>query len=201
MGMGKHASTTRKGTPTNSIWKTMRKAIISLMIVFIFGQLPAAAQNRNEDHPGYVDFSELDTVFGDEPVIEINIHGALLRLVAEASALDDPELADLLRRVRGVYVRGFELRREDLDGVRRYRDIMSSELERDHWDTFVRVRERNEDVNFYVRFLDDEIVGIVIISVDMLKDQSIFLNIVGNIDPEQIGRIGRKFGVNGMSGF
>jgi len=176
----------------------MRKSICLIALVGM-GLLPVAAQNRIESDPGYVDLTQLEQRFGEEPTIEINIHGALLRLVAEASALDDPELAALLRGIRGVYVRAFDLRDLKLDEVRRFKNDMSRELENDNWATVVKVRDRTEDVNMYVRLIGDEIAGIVVVSINRYEDETVFLNIVGDIDPEQIGRIGRKFGLDGTT--
>jgi hypothetical protein len=162
---------------------------------------PVAAQSRIEDDPGYVDFSRLASEFGQQPIMEINIHGALLRLVAEASELEDPELARMLRRIRGVYVRGFELEGLDVDRVRRLKDNISTTLERDRWDSFIRVRDRDEDIDFFVRMQGDDIAGLVVMSIDRSDDETVFLNIVGNIRPEEIGRIGRKFGVGGLDAY
>ncbi len=38
----------------------------------------------------------------------------------------------------------------------------------------------------------------VVMSVEAGSDQAVFVNIVGDIDPEQIGRIGQKFQIKGM---
>jgi len=177
----------------------MARVLTIVFMLLIACRWTAAAQDRIEDDPGFVDFSRLSDEFGGQPTIEVNIHGALLRLVAEASEMDDPELASLLRRVRGVYVRGFELRRLDLERVRRYKDAMAEVLENSRWDTVVRVRDDDEDVNFYVRLDGDVIAGIVVMSINLDEDQTVFLNIVGDINPEEIGRIGRKFGVSGVN--
>lgn len=174
---------------------------ILLILLFIGGSWiqTVAAQSPIENDPGFVDFSALDDLFGVDPVIEANIHGAILRLVAEASELDDPELADLLRRVRGVYVRVFDLDGLDLDTVTSYKDDVSRILVEDGWDTVIAVKKRNEEVNMYVRLVDEEIAGIVVMSINHYEEETAFLNIVGDIDPEQFGRIGRKFGVGGVS--
>lgn len=174
-----------------------------LILLFTTGSWiqTVAAQSQIEDDPGFVNFSDLDDLFGEDPIIEANIHGAILRLVAEAAELEDPELADLLRRVRGVYVRVFDLDRLDLGTVRSYKDKVSRMLVEDGWDTVIAVRKRDEEVNMYVRLVDEEIAGMVVMSINHYDDETAFLNIVGDIDPEQIGRIGRKFGVSGVSDF
>jgi len=182
-------------------WKTMRTIWPVAIMLFTAWLQPAAAQFAVEDDPGYVDLSQLSREFGQQPIMEINIHGALLRLVAEASELEDPELARMLRRLRGVYVRGFDLDGLDLERVRRFKQDISETLERRRWDSFVRVRDRDEDIDFYVRMQNDDIAGLVVMSIDRTENETVFLNIVGNIRPEEIGRIGRKFGVGGLDAY
>ena len=174
---------------------------VVLACLLMLGSAPATAQAPVQNDPGYVDLTALGGVFDVEPTIEVNIHGALLRLVAEASAAEDPDLARLLRRVRGVFVRGFDLTDVNVDAVRRHKDDLAARLERTGWNTFVRVRDRSEDINFYVRLQDEAIAGIIVMSINLIEDQTVFLNIVGDIDPEEIGRIGRKFGMDDFSDF
>ena len=159
------------------------------------------AQSSIEGDPGYVEFSNLDELFGESPEIEANIYGAVLTLVAEAAEQEDPELAELLRGVRGVYVRVFDLHNLDLSTVREYKEEVSRSLVDTGWETVIAVYNNDEDVNMYVRLMDDEIVGMVVMSINQFEDETAFLNIVGDIDPIQIGSIGRKFGVGNITDF
>ncbi|MGB1048446.1 MAG: DUF4252 domain-containing protein [Rhodothermales bacterium] len=62
----------------------------------------------------------------------------------------------------------------------------------------MRNRDVIENTHFYVRLVGDGVAGMVVMSVEAGSDQAVFVNIVGDIDPEQIGRIGQKFQIKGM---
>ncbi len=156
------------------------------------------AQGRPESESGYVDFRELDDWFDTEAKLEINVKGALLRLVAEASRNEDPELARLLSRLKGIYVRGYPLSRSQAGAVGRRTSDFARRLEGQGWDTVVRVREEDEQVDMYIRSDGDNIAGLVVMVVSPDEDETIFVNIVGDIDPEEIGRIGSKFHIDAL---
>ncbi len=160
---------------------------------------PAAAQNLDRE-PGYVDLSELESLFRAEPKIEVNLKGALLRMVASASRRDDPEFARLLLKLKAIHVRGYDLSRAQADEVERFTSGFSRRLEGRGWETVARVREDGERVDMLVHTDGETIAGLVVLVVSPEDDESIFVNIVGDIDPEEIGRIGSKFDIDALSG-
>ena len=68
------------------------------------------------------------------------------------------------------------------------------------WETVARVREKEEQIHVSVRMDGGAIAGIVVMAVEHGKE-AVFVNIVGDIDPAQIGRIGRRFNVPAIKGF
>ena len=64
--------------------------------------LPAMAQeDALKEFPGYVDFGELNSMFG-EPSVHIAVGGSLLGLISALSAHANPEAAELFKRMHGV---------------------------------------------------------------------------------------------------
>ncbi len=146
-------------------------------------------------HPGYVDLTalgNLDDVFRVAPTVEVNVEGALLKLVVEASRADDPELADLLDRLEGLYVRGYPASAAADGRIRDRMGLMGTVLAEDGWQTIVSISDRDQFVRMFARMGAEGIVGLVVMS---LEDEAVFLNIVGDVDSEQIGRIGSRFRV------
>lgn len=155
----------------------------------------AYAQNNLHNEPGYIDLSAVEKWFDGEAKVIVNVKGALLNLVAEASRYEDPELADLLQRLKSIQVRGFNLSRSDRRAVEGHVSEMARRLDAEGWDTVVRVREDDENVDIFVRVDQDVIAGMMVMVVTPREDESFFVNIVGEIDPAQIGRLGRKFDI------
>ena len=176
---------------------TRLKFIPSLILVTLV-TTAAFGQKSIESEPGFVDVKQVEAWFGEEPSLEVNIHGALLKLVAEASRFEDPDLAAMLHKLKGISVRGFDSYGLDLDAIRDRTSEMSSRLQADGWETIVKVRDEDEYVDMYLKTQNDVIAGMVVMVIDE-DDDAVFVNIIGEIDPEQIGRLGNKFHFGGLS--
>lgn len=168
----------------------MKNVLIVAVMLFAVAVAPRDAYSQGQR--GYVDLSQVEAWFDDEPTIEVNIKGALLSLVSEASKYEDPDLADMLRRLQVIQVRGFDLRRAD-ETLGSHSAALGRQLEADGWETVVRVRDDGEHVQMYLLATGESIHGMVVVATDRYEDEAIFVNIVGEIRPDQIGRIGRKF--------
>ncbi len=173
----------------------LRVLFVVGLLVALVGGLSAreAAAQTVRSHPGYVDLAalgNLDDVFSTAPTVEVNVEGALLKLVVEASRADDPELADLLERLEGLFVRGYPASGASGGRIRDRMGLMGTMLAEDGWQTIVSISERDQFVRMFARSGAEGIVGLVVMSLD---EEAVFLNIVGDVDPEQIGRIGSRF--------
>ena len=169
--------------------------LFSLLAVLIIAR-PAEAQDDFTSDPGYIDLQTVEAWFGERAKVEVNIKGALLELVAEASRHEDPELADLLAKLRAVQVRGYDVTPSDFAAAEGRMQDLAQRLEAQGWDTVIRVRDEGEFVNMFVRERDGVIAGLVVMTLAPDDEESFFVNIVGEIDPKQIGRIGRTFDID-----
>jgi hypothetical protein len=165
-------------------------------ILFAFGLAAPGALAQ----PSALDFARLDTYFGEEPLVEVNLTGSLLRLASAAMAEDEPETSALLDGLDAVTVRIYALSSAltDLDA-----DLadLGHQLEADGWQTFVRVRANDrregdepEDVWIYVREAGgDAFGGLVVMALDEDEDQAAFVAIDGLIAPDQIRDLSSQF--------
>ncbi len=151
------------------------------------------AQDDLAGTPGYVDFADLANQFGTAPTLEVNIKGPLLKLVAEASREDDPELADLLLKLDAIQVQGYPLRRSQFRSTERRFAILAEQLGTEGWEPVVTLRDYGQYVDMYVKQNAQAIEGMVLLVLDSEAGETVFINIVGDIDPEEMGRIGNKF--------
>ncbi len=177
-----------------------KRMLMSAALLCLFAFSASAQEQALDREPGYLDFGNIEAWFGEEASVEVNVKGALLRLVAEASRGEDPDLATLLSRLKAVQVRVYNLTPEEAKSATlRARDL-GKRLERTGWETVARVREEDEDVHMYVKSGARTIEGLMVMVLSPGEQETVFVNIVGDIDPAEIGRIGRKFNIHPLDG-
>lgn len=94
---------------------------------------------------------------------------------------DDPELAAILRELKGVRIRIYEIQ-GDRQGV--FKRIVESgrRLEQAGWDRLVTVNDDDESILVMVKVDSSKISGMAVLSAD--GDEAVFVNMIGNIRPE-----------------
>jgi len=155
--------------------------------------LPAMAQeDALKEFPGYVDFGELGAIFG-EPTVQIAIGESLLSLVGALSAEEDPEAAELFRRLNGVRVNVFETDALATGAVDFVKDI-SGQLASRGWESVVTINSAEEQVRIFMKLNGDMVDGITVM---VLEDtEAVFVNVIGNINPAELERVMDNFDVN-----
>lgn len=178
---------------------------VSLSVVLVLLLAAPALADPGDEYKkmaGYVDFEELGLVNEFEPSIEVFLRGPLLKLAREAVKHDEPDLASALDNIKLIRVNVFDL--DEIDGfdtkdLLQKTKTLATNLEKQGWEIAIRVRERHEHI--YVYLLpgkNEDIDGLVVMVIED-DDQAVFVNIVGTIDPEQIGRIGHSIHINGVN--
>ncbi|MEM6326176.1 MAG: DUF4252 domain-containing protein [Bacteroidota bacterium] len=145
-----------------------------------------------------LDPSRLDSMFGTQPNIEVNLRGSLLRLAAEAARGEEPEAGLMLDGLRAVTVRVYPSG-DNRDRFVSRMDGLGDELERDGWMTMVRIRnlpgdDEEEDVWVYVLDDGDVFDGLAVMMLDGEEENAIFVHIDGSIDPADVARLTSRFG-------
>ncbi len=175
--------------------------LLAMVIAGWAGIMPAPlfAQDELDSDPGYIDFASMEDRFNAEAEFEVNIKGQLLKLVAEASREDDPEFADLLLRLRAIQVRSFPMRASQIRAMEMHSEAIGEELENEGWDTVVRLRDYGQYVDVYALEDPDFILGLMMMVVDSEQNETVLINIVGDIAADELGRIGSKFDIAPLS--
>jgi len=156
--------------------------------------LAASGLAAKEPSAGYVDFNSF-MPNPDGQLVEVKVDSGLLKFAAKVAAAREPEAAELIRNIESVRVNVVELIEANVaDATAKINDVRA-QLEAAGWAPTVKVRDpkKGEDVAVYIKSgADDTIDGIV---VTVLEDgkQAVFVNVVGNIRPEQLGEIGKRF--------
>jgi hypothetical protein len=164
--------------------KLFRKLAIAALAGLL--ALPAIAQeDALKGFPGYVDFGELNSIFG-EPTVQISIGESLLGLVGSLSAEEDPEAAEVFKRLNGVRVNVFENTEIPPEGLDLVKDI-SGRLAAQGWETVVTVNSADEQVRIFMKINDDMVEGITVMAVE--ETEAVFVNVIGNINPSDLDRV------------
>ncbi len=156
------------------------------------------AQTALERDPGYVDLESFASWFDEMPTVEVNIKGALLRMAAAASRNEDPTLAAMLGKLQAIQVRTFRYKPGQRERLVSRSNGLGKTLEARGWDTIVRVRDE-EDVDMYLQTRGDKVMGMMVTVIDPSEQEVVFINIVGEIDPEEVGRLGSRFDLKGLN--
>jgi len=154
---------------------------------------------------GYFSFDDIPGVDA-EPTIEIDLDPVLLGWVTEAARGADVEEAQALAGITNIRVRVYEGIGDDAEAMQRFVEDTSARLEGEGWRRVVKVNEDGEQVRVYMRPLDPganaapgSIAGLVVMVTDEgASDESVFINVAGTIQPEQLGRVAGRIGMNGM---
>ncbi len=147
---------------------------------------------------GEIDFADLSTHYG-EPKVEINLSAGLMKLIGSFANSEDPEIGDILSKLESIKVRVYNLNGE-VSKASSTIDQVSSELKADNWETLVTVNnnEENQKVRVFSKSTSNVIDGVVVMVVSPEKDggEAVFINIVGEIDPEKIGKVAQTLNVD-----
>ena len=153
---------------------------------------PALAQeDALKAFPGYVDFGELNSTFG-EPTVQISIGASLLGLVATLSAQEDPEAAELFKKLNGVRVNVYETEAMAEGAVDLVKDI-SGKLSVSGWESVVTVNSADEQVRVFMKINGETVDGITVMAVE--ESEAVFVNVIGNINPAELERVMKNFDI------
>lgn len=153
---------------------------------------PALAQeDALKAFPGYVDFGELNSTFG-EPTVQISIGASLLSLVGTLSAQEDPDAAELFKKLNGVRVNVYETEAMADGAVDLVKDI-SGQLSVSGWESVVTVNSADEQVRVFMKINGETIDGITVMAVE--ESEAVFVNVIGDINPAELERVMKNFDI------
>lgn len=172
----------------------MRRIVSTIAVLLFLSGVPGQGQQKLSDQPGYVSIEDLGIFPREDLSVEINLDGAILRMVAEFTRQEDPAFAEVMKNLKAIQVQVFPLAGAKEDAVRGKVDRAVRWLEDRGWSSMVRVREKGSESYIYLKKSGDQIVGLTILAVEA-GEEAAMINIVGRIDPAQIGRLGESLDI------
>jgi len=162
---------------------------VSILTLVLAGltPAPAAAQAALTELPGYLPTEHLDLVPAGEAAVEINLQGAMLRMIAAVAGKEDPEFAALVGALEAIRVRSGEFDPAAAAAVGARIAAAQSWLDGHGWLPMVRVREDGEQLFVYSLEQGGDLVGFTLLAVE--EGEATAVNLIGRIDPAQLVRL------------
>jgi len=164
--------------------------IFFLAVVLV--AITAYGEQAVEELPGYYPVEEID-IFASEEVVNIDLSGAMVAMVAAATEQQDPGLSELMASIRRIRVVTGPLQDTDPGRGRAAIHGAAQQLEAAGWSRNVKVEEDDEEVLVYSKEGDGLIQGLTVLVLED-GDEAVLVNISGNMDPALIGRMLGKLG-------
>jgi hypothetical protein len=162
----------------------MNKFMIGLFCTLL--SLPAIAQEDElKDLPGYVDFGDLSSMYG-EPKIIINLGGTMLNFVGMMSSQESPETSELISKLKGIRVQIYSIE-EDVGAAKNQFGEVKDGLKSSGWEPIVQINEDDEQVLVYMKMKEGNMEGITVMVVD--EEEAVFVNVIGQLDPAELGKV------------
>jgi Domain of unknown function (DUF4252) len=147
-------------------------------------------------------FSHLQHLATDS--VDISLGPGALGLAARLLAHDDsPDAQDaqtreLLRGLKGIYIRSYEFSGDDLYPAADI-DAVREQLSGPEWSPLTQLRtERDgEKVDVFVCMTHDKVSGLAVIASD--RRNFTIVNVVGSFDLRQLGKLSQHFGLPHLS--
>ena len=201
-----HREDPRRDQPLNlhHIPKRIPIAVALLLLLICGGVLaedpkPAEPPMKLEEHPGFIDFGTFGEFSEEQLEIHISVQELALRLVAAATRGSDPDLAEMLGGLKLIEVWVYNVDDKSRKTFKERVADIAAELEKKSWQQAMTLRSKGSRGYMYLKLADDIPQGLAVSFISE-EDQAIFVNIVGTIDPSQIGRLAEKFNLDMLEG-
>ena len=169
------------------------KQIMAMVLGSLMSLSVGAQTTDMENMPGYVDFGSLDAIYG-EPRVMVNIGGPLMKLLsAAAAASEDKEAAAMMQGLEGIRINIYDTA-GNTEPARAQMNEAKAALQEKQWQPIIQVREKGEDVQMFTRLNGEVMQGMAIMVVN--AEEAVFLNILGSIDPAQVGKVMQQLDVD-----
>lgn len=169
-------------------------------LVLIAALVPALQTlNANAAMPaGQVDFGSFSPPANGGEYVEVNITSNLISLAARFLDSEQPEAAKVLRSVQQVRANVVGLDEQNQAEIQQRVQRVRADLDGKGWERIVRVQKQDQDVSVHLKMHEkDTVQGLAVLVVEG-KKQAVFVNIVGDIRPEQISMLGEKLHIDAL---
>ena len=168
------------------------RIVVPLAIALVLVATSGRAQPAASQQAGFFPIEQLELFTPESLNVDIDLQGPMLRLVAGAMSGaeddDDRQFAALMAKLSRIRVRVGSFDGKDPAQVKNLVMGAGERLAGSGWQRILFAREEGELVSVFVRGDEQRFQGITVLAVDG-PDEIALINIVGDIDPSQLGRL------------
>ena len=129
--------------------------------------------------------------------VDVKLDEHLMQMTAKffsGKGTDDAEIRDLIKNVKGIYVKSFSFEKAN-EYTPAEVDSVMSQLRGGGWSKIIGVTSRKDgnNVDVYLLTLGDEISGLAVVSLE--PKEFTVVNVVGPINLDRLSRLEGSFGV------
>jgi hypothetical protein len=145
--------------------------------------------------PGQVDFGTFTPPGSGGEFVEVNVTSSIISLAAHFLEKNEPEIAKVLNGLQLVHVNVIGVNDENKEDLENKAQKIRKQLDGHGWERVVMAQQQEQHVAVYLKTENkDTVQGIVVTVMDGGK-QAVFVNVVGNIKPEQLSLIGERLNI------
>jgi len=173
----------------------MKYFISTALGTVILSAAVAANASAETLPPGQVDFGTFNPPSSNGEFVEVNVTSSLISLAAHFIEKSEPEVAKVLNGLQLVHVNVIGVNDENKSDLEAKAQKIHKQLEGHGWERIVMAQQQDQNVCVYLKTENkDTVQGIVVTVMDGGK-QAVFVNVVGNIKPEQLALVGDRLNI------
>jgi len=142
--------------------------------------------------PGQVDFGSLAPSASGGEFVEVNVTSSIISLAARFIEKDQPDIAKMLRGLQLVHVNVIGVTDENRGELENKAKQIRKQLEGNGWERVVLAQQQDQNVGVYLKTQNKEAVQGLVVTVMDGNKQAVFVNVVGDIRPEQLAMLGDR---------
>lgn len=171
-----------------------KTAVVMMVLMFASASIFAQKTDYSKD-PGYLDLS-WTSAYSGEKGSEILVEQGLLKMLAKMAKEQSADLVKQLENLKLVRMNSFPVTDENAKQVESKINSIDKDLLGRDWERIARTKSNNEIRNIYVKTSGSEkFLGIVITTLNTKLKGASFVNVVGEIDPELIGKLAKGLNI------
>lgn len=146
--------------------------------------------------PGQVDFGKFSPPANGGDYVEVNLPGSLISMAARLIEKQEPDAAKVLNGLQLVKVNVIGMDDQNREELQKRIQKVRKDLEAKGWERIVVAQKDGKDVNVFLKTNGKEAVqGLALVVLDGER-HAVFVNVVGDIRPEQLAMLGEKLHID-----